>query len=77
MWIFRLSAFSRAIADNLALFSELKKKKIQICAGNKYVSIHTTLYEASVAQLAAHQSHNLKAVSSSLTGGNFFKQFFN
>ena len=30
-------------------------------------------YQASVAQLAARQSHNLKAVSSSLTRGNLFK----
>ena len=28
--------------------------------------------KASVAQSAARQSHNLKAVSSSLTGGNIF-----
>ena len=30
---------------------------------------------ASVAQSAARQSHNLKAVSSSLTGGNMFFLF--
>ena len=40
----------------------------------EYMYLTTTHSAASLAQSAARQSHNLKVVSSSLTGGTFFLQ---
>ena len=58
---------------HLSVFSFGKKTKILCdhrnnCNGHKKVSENQQTTQATMAQSAAHKSHNLKVVSSSLTG---------